>query len=168
MNTLTSHRVSRLLKHNLPPDLRVSVKLTNYFANRLQTKAVQQVLMLSCFVLVACLTGCASSGTLQPHQAFRQTATPYQAAYYQGQQAGFGQNPYSGAYGGAYGGAAPDGNYGSYAGYNSEPAYGQTNPALTGGQNLPFQPNLQYQANTPAAGFNYQPAYSGGFSSGSC
>jgi len=129
-------------------------------------------------MLLACGAGCASSGTLQPHQAFRQATTPYQG-YYQGAPPAYGTS------GNFNAGSASD--YSEYGGYNNSlPGYGQPNPVAGGyeaygnpfassyGNSTAGQAPVQGQGgygqySYPAnAGYNYQPAYSGGFTSGSC
>jgi len=100
--------------------------------------------------------------------------------------------PTLGAAGGFDSGAAS--NFAGYGGYNNSlpgqgqgPGQGQYNPAAPAngaygqsfgqayGQNFGQsfgqtygQSSKPYPPYTPPAGYNYQPAYSGGFSSGSC
>lgn len=150
--------------------LRVSVKLEKIIVNRSRKTATQRCVMLCGLILIVCSAGCACSGTMQPHQAFRQTTTPYQA-YYQGQQPANGQFGYGGSFD-----TATAADYAGYGGYNNSlPGQGQPYglPAL--GSNGMFGTPAgygaaygQYAPVAPAAGYNDQPTYSGGFSSGSC
>lgn len=147
------------------------------FTNRWLTTAERLTVALVGLFLLACSTGCASSGTLQPHHAFRQATTPYQG-YYQGQQPSY-------AIGGGLG-SPVSGDYAGYGGYNiSPPSYGQSNTTTAnygaygnpfaspysppGNLNVgQFQTQGGYQPQYNGTGYNYQPAYAGGFTSGSC
>lgn len=123
-----------------------------------------------------CGSGCASHGSLQPHQAFRQTVTPSQS-FFQGGVSGSGtvSNPFD---------TGTDSDYVGYQGYNNTlPGLGRrsiTNNGFNVDANqanraVPFagpSPSTGSYGNfgnyAPTANYNYQPAYSGGFTSGSC
>lgn len=154
--------------------------LDKSFASRLLTTAAKQAVALCIFVLLTCGIGCASSGTLQPHQAFRQATTPYQ-----GQQSSYGAVNAVGAVGGLD--TAGAGAYAGYGGYNNSllgydnsnvaagnyGAYGNqfSNPYATSSSNMNVQQipaQSGYSQYAPNAGYNYQPSYSTGFTSGSC
>lgn len=140
----------------------------------LLTAAVRRSATVFLLLLLTGGAGCASSGTLQPHHAFRQATTPYQG-YYQGQQSFFGAA--SGL------GVPASDNYAPYSAYNNSlPGYGQPNPATGSygafgnqfatptGNSIGGQAPAQgaYPPFYPNAGYNYQRAYTGGFTSGSC
>ena len=167
--------------------------LEKQFNNRLLTNGASRAVALCTLVLLACSTGCVSSGALQPHQAFRQATAPYQG-YYQGQQAAFQTATPATA------GSGTVNNFAGYRGYNNSlPGYSQPNPATgsygsfgSGSRNTSaYQPQYQggFQQYQPSpapvssgvfgstsrnfSGFQpqfqqYQPAYGNGFTSGSC
>jgi hypothetical protein len=108
-----------------------------------------------------------SGGTLQPHHAFRQTVTPFEA-YYQGGQTGQGSSARSFATGAAADYSGYQGYNNNLQGYNAPPA---TNfPAAYGNSGVASPATGSYGSSTTSlpATYNYQPVYSGGFSSGSC
>ncbi len=141
-------------------NLRVSVKLIDLSSKGLRSCVLRCGLGCAGIILLAGSSGCASSGALQPHQAFRQTATPYQA-YFQGQRSGLGQSN--------LGNAVDTGSASDFAGYGGGAASGQ---GVFGQQSPPVNtPFSRFSPIGPApsnGGFNYQPNFGGGFFGGTC
>ena len=144
------------------------------FGIGLLTTDARRSLAISILSLITFGVGCASSGSLQPHQAFRQGITPYQG-YYQGQQTSLGAGsglttPTTTAIPGyrGFNNSLPSFEpsnvaSGSFGAIGNQPA--SSFGSLSRGQ-APTQ--VGYPQYLPNASYNFQPAYAGGFTSGSC
>jgi len=176
--------------------MRVSVNFESSVTNDFRLTLVRQTLMLAGLVLLICNVGCVSSGSIQPHQAFRQATTPHQA-FFPSQQPTATQQGFGGLFNNATPNNAPSNNYANFSGYSTTPpsfnqggsgvrsfngsfgqtsgitpAFGQTSgftPAF--GQNSGFTPAFGQSSGFPpvggsVGGSNFRPAFNGGFTTG--